>query len=190
VQLEPERHHHGDDDHGLPGQRHHLLERPADQQCRPRQRRDEHPLVGAGLELEEQVGAGGRRPEQRRHAEDRRHEPLPHGSPVGGAAHRAGQQRPEQAEEHQRLDHAEQQRERVPDHRAELAHHDDADVADEVAAAGVRERRRVGDRERAHAATCSFVSSFEAFVRAVVPSSRRLRPVSERKTSSSVGRCT
>lgn len=131
----------------LPGERHHLLQRPSDQQRRPRQRGHQHPLVRTGLGFEEQVRLGARGREQRGHQQDRRDEPLPDvaAEHPGLSAERADQQRPEQGEEDQRLQQTEDHRERVAAERAQLAGHHDAGVAHEPRAG---RHRRGGSGER------------------------------------------
>src|SRR5690606_2671052 len=142
-------------------------------------------LVGAGHHLVEQVGPAHRGAEERDHDDHTRDEPL---QGVGGGAAPAGraapepadrtrEQRPEQPEEDQGLQQREDQRERVAQDEQDLAREDGPGVADELRDTGpldrvhaLRDRRgpvpgQVGPR--AHAA-----------------SSRRLRPVRLRNTSS------
>ena len=180
----------------LRGERHHLLQRPADQQRRPGQRRDQHPFVRAGLELEQQVRADGRGAEQRRHHQDRRHEPLPDAAAQRGvrlAAERADEQRPEQrrgtpaagscpntSENGSRSD------------RPQLAGHHEPGVTrtgsgrtERVAAVG-----RIDVESLSRCSCCVLLGRLLGGAGSRVSASRRLRPVRVRNTSSSVGRCT
>ena len=103
---------HRDDDRAWTEHRHDLLQRPADQQRRPAERRDQHAARGSRSASPDQVGAGGRRAEQGRHT---RMPGTNHCSDEPPSGHLA-EQRGEQAEEDQRLDQPEDDRERVPDH--------------------------------------------------------------------------
>ena len=120
-------------------------------------------------DLEQQVGPGRPGAEQADHHDHPGQEPLQRRRAAErGRIDRAGQQRPEQAEEDQRLDQREDHRERIAQHQRHLAEEDRPDVG-EHRAAGLAGRLTRGG----HAATSL--------------SSRRLRPVRLRKTSSRVG---
>src|SRR5699024_7761828 len=93
-----------------------------------------------------------------------------------------GDERPEEQQEEERLDHADHDGGRVAGDRAQFAAHHDEDVLECVAA------RCRGDRgHREDSLSSRFGSLLSGSPAVVRPWSGRLRPVSSKNTSSSVG---
>ena len=158
VELEPERDRHQGDQRRLHDERRQLLQRLADQDRRSVQRTGQHALVGAQADLEQQVRTGGACPEQADHHDHARQEPLQRRRSPFSAA---GSTEPASSGPNRPRRPAAE-----PGRRSSRTDHGAPATSPAKHGPGI-------GNQGAHAATSL--------------SSRRLRPVRLRKTSSSVG---
>ena len=133
IDVQSERKCDQNDQNRLRGKRNHLLARSPDQQGRASERSHQHSLVRSLLHLHQEVGPGHRRSEDRDHHQHTGNEPIPYA--VTGTRN-PFEQRPEQRQQDQRLDEAEDDADRVAQHRSQLTAHHDYAVSNDVAVHG------------------------------------------------------